>query len=675
MTAKSFEIVAHDKYGRMKKINGPSLCRIFWLLMIFTSFHCNKTFDQPPGYEDPQITVNATIADLKKLHSPGNIEFLTEEKIIAGIVIADDKSGNFYKSIVIQDESGGLSVKIDDFSLYTSYPIGRKVYVKTKGMYLGDYNGMIEIGGAIDNSGSRPVVAGVAAKLADQYIVKGSLNNQIVPKPVAVKDLNETFQNTLIVLERFEFSASDTSKTFADTTLTLSAVNYTINNCNGDKIILRNSSYSKFAGHNLPDGNGNIVAVYTVFGATKQLYIRDTSDIRFSGPRCAGGGSGNGEVVSIETIKKMHVGSDIVLDNLRLKGIVISNAIERNVAPGCIVLQDGNSGILISFGSSTDVTKFLDGDSLVINVSGGILMNDQGSMRIQLTAYALPVAPEATGKTVAPRTMTIAEINNAFPAIEYCLIRITNATASGNSTYGGNNLLADGTGTMVLFTRTGNNAATFANEPLPAGTADFTGFANVYNGLKEFQIRSLDDVVSNGVPPPPKQKDLLFSEYIEGSSYNKYLEIFNESDSAVVLSQYAISLYKNGSMDVSYTVKLDELTGLSALESHQFIILAHPRAALVLPPQIKSFPTNVCDFNGDDAITLEKNRILIDVFGEPGTDPGTGWTISGIKNASVDQTVRRSTAIKSGNTNWQAGSQNEWIVIKLKDDVSNLGVR
>ncbi len=128
-------------------------------------------------------------------------------------------------------------------------------------------------------------------------------------------------------------------------------------------------------------------------------------------------------------------------------------------------------------------------------------------------------------------------------------------------------------------------------------------------------------------------------------------------------------------MDVSYTVKLDELTGLSALESHQFIILAHPRAALVLPPQIKSFPTNVCDFNGDDAITLEKNRILIDVFGEPGTDPGTGWTISGIKNASVDQTVRRSTAIKSGNTNWQAGSQNEWIVIKLKDDVSNLGVR
>lgn len=657
------------------KIEQQILKIVLCLLVFTSSIYCNKPFDQPPGYEDPAIQVNTTISELKKIHSLGNIEFLTEDKIIAGIVIADDKSGNFYKSIVIQDESGGISIKIDDYNLYTSYPIGRKVYVKTKGLYLGDYNGMIEIGGAIDNSGSRPAVTGIAAKLAEQYVIKGSLNNTVIPKAIAVSALNEMHQNTLILLENYEFAAADTAKPFADTTLTLSAINYTINNCTGDKIILRTSSYSKFAGYNLPNGNGNLVAVYTVFGSTKQLYLRDTGDIKFTNERCTGAGYGNGELISIEAIKKLHVGSDIVLDNFKITGIVISNAIERNITPGSIVLQDGNSGILLSFGSSTDVSRFVEGDSIIIDVSGGILMDEEGSMKIQLTPSALPIGPVATDKMIDPQIMTIAEVNNSLPDKAYCLLKIIGATATGNSTYGGNNLLTDLSGNIILFTRTGINGSTFSNEPLPTETADFTGYANVYNGMNEFQIRSLDDVLKNGNPPPLKEKDLLISEYIEGSSYNKFLEIYNESDSAVTLNQYTISLYKNGSSEISYSVNLEELSGKSILGSKEFIIIAHPRASLSLPPSLTVFTNNVCDFNGNDAVIFEKNRILIDVFGEAGKDPGTGWTISGIKNASVDQTIRRMIGIKTGNTNWEESSQNEWNVIQAKDDVSNLGIR
>src|SRR5207248_3306596 len=100
---------------------------------------------------------------------------------------------------------------------------------------------------------------------------------------------------------------ADTSKTFADSSLNSSAVNFTIKSCEGENIILRNSSYAHFAGYGVPNGNGKIIAVYTVFGSTKQLNIRDTSDVKFYSPRCGGGG--NGSLISIADIRNFYQGS------------------------------------------------------------------------------------------------------------------------------------------------------------------------------------------------------------------------------------------------------------------------------------------------------------------------------------------------------------------------------
>jgi hypothetical protein len=241
------------------------------LLLLICIIACNKKFDEPPAYVPPDIAPDLTIRDLKAMHTIGNIEQITVDKTIAGVVIADDESGQFYKTIVIQDSTGGISVKLDGYDLYTKYPVGRQVFIKLKGLYIGDYNRLIEIGGGVDNSGSKPQVAGIASSLFDSYIVKGTLNNVIEPKVVKVADLNDSYQNTLIELDNFEFAAADTLKTFADTSLNSSAVNFTIKSCDGENIILRNSSYADFAGYNLPNGNGNITAVYTVFGSTKQL--------------------------------------------------------------------------------------------------------------------------------------------------------------------------------------------------------------------------------------------------------------------------------------------------------------------------------------------------------------------------------------------------------------------
>ena len=342
--------------------------------------------------------------------------------IIGGVVVADDKSGNFYKTIAIQDETGGIQLKLDGYDLYTQYPVGRQVYVNVKGLYLGDYNRLIQIGGGIDNTVTPARLGYLASTLFDQYITKGSLNNVISPKVVKVSDLNDSYQSTLIQLDNFEFATGDTTKSFGDTTLTSSAINYTIKSCAGESITLRNSSYADFAGYKLPGGNGYITAIYTVFGTTKQLNIRDSSDVKFYGARCGGGGTG--AVVDIATIKAFFTGSNITLGSYKIGGVVISDAAAKNISSGNIVLQDKEAGIKLYFGSSAATSKFHTGDSLLIDVTGGTLQEYNGALELSLSSSALPAAAIATDKIVTPKELTIAEINAQLPGIEYTLVKI-----------------------------------------------------------------------------------------------------------------------------------------------------------------------------------------------------------------------------------------------------------
>jgi len=169
---------------KSKKLFFSALLLFFAASVVLVA--CNKKFDEPPVYVAPDITPDLTISDLKAMHTLGQFEQITADQTIGGIVVADDQSGEFYKTIVIQDETGGISVKLDGYDLYTKYPVGRKVYIKVKGLYLGDYNKLIELGGGIDNSSSPARLGSIASTLFDQYLIKGSLNNPVTPKIVKV---------------------------------------------------------------------------------------------------------------------------------------------------------------------------------------------------------------------------------------------------------------------------------------------------------------------------------------------------------------------------------------------------------------------------------------------------------------------------------------------------------
>jgi len=142
-------------------------------------------------------------------------------------------------------------------------------------------------------------------------------------------------------------------------------------------------------------------------------------------------------------------------------------------------------------------------------------------------------------------------------------------------------------------------------------------------------------VVISPVPSTVNTPELFFSEYVEGSSNNKALEIYNPTGAAVDLSAYTVKLYVNGK---TVPNNIEVLTG--SLAAGQTLVLLNNNftTAKVVPGSIKSATTS---FNGNDAITLEKSGAVIDAIGQVGFDPGTaGWT-TGTEYSMVNKTLRR----------------------------------
>ena len=264
---------------------------LYLLIIILMSIQCNKKFDAPPEYTGPDLQPNLSISALRAMHFMGNFDHIINDFIIEGIVVADDSKDNFYKSIAIQDSTGGITIRLDGTGLYNDYPVGRKLAIKLNGLWMGDYARMIQLGAGVDRSDSLfPQIAPIPVPLFDRFLIKKSLQNTIVPKTVRLDQLNDSLQSCLIKIDNLEFAVADTGKPYADVINKLSD-NTIVKACSGGSAYIRTSGFARFAGLKTPRGNGSLTAIYSVFRTDKQLMIRDTSDVQMNGLRCTGAGS------------------------------------------------------------------------------------------------------------------------------------------------------------------------------------------------------------------------------------------------------------------------------------------------------------------------------------------------------------------------------------------------
>ncbi|MFN4080109.1 MAG: DUF5689 domain-containing protein [Saprospiraceae bacterium] len=459
----------------------------FLLLLFAASFAaCIKTeFDEPPagGVEVDDIS-NTTIADLKTRHvTLGGFDVIQEDLIIGGVVTMDDRSGNYFKTLVIQDATGGIEVKFNDASLYNQFPIGRKIYIKCQGLILTDFNTITQITGSLFNEGGGVSAIGLTQAQVRRNIVKGAIGPPPAPAKISIGDLNPSMLSMLVELQDVQFITADTGRTYADP-VTKNSVNRRLEDCNSLQTIVRTSGYADFAGTKTPGGRGTVTGIVGIFAGAYQLYIRNTGDVRLDNPRCAGPQLTE---MTIGGVRALFGGSTTsVPSNRFVRGVVISDRAARNVNSRNLFLQDATAGIAVRF---TGDHTFDLGDELEIDISGQEL--SEFMQLLQLNNINLSNAKVLSkNKTAAPRMATVSEINANHSAWESTLVRISNASITGGSTFGGNRTLSDGTGNITLFT---SNSSTFAGSPIPSGPKTVTAIVSDFNG-KQLLLRNLSDI-------------------------------------------------------------------------------------------------------------------------------------------------------------------------------------
>lgn len=169
--------------------------------------------------------------------------------------------------------------------------------------------------------------------------------------------------------------------------------------------------------------------------------------------------------------------------------------------------------------------------------------------------------------------------------------------------------------------------------------------------------------VSGGSGGP--SSDLFISEYIEGSSNNKAIEIFNGTGSSVSLSSYSLKLYTNGGTSATSTLTLS-----GTLATNDVYVVANSAAnASILA--VDDITNAVANFNGNDAVGLYKNTTLIDLIGVIGTDPGTAWTGTAANGSgsTVNNTLVRTSSVSAPNATF---TWSEWNAY-ASDTTSYLG--
>ena len=174
-------------------------------------------------------------------------------------------------------------------------------------------------------------------------------------------------------------------------------------------------------------------------------------------------------------------------------------------------------------------------------------------------------------------------------------------------------------------------------------------------------------------------QDLFFSEYAEGSSNNKYLEIYNPTSSQIDLSGYAYPSVGNAPDVAGQYEFWNEFDSGAVIPAGGVYVIAHPSADQSILD--KADETHLYLSNGDDGYALAKGTessfTIIDFIGDFEGDPGSGWDVAGVTNATKDHTLVRKSTVTSGNTDWDASrgttiDNSEWIV-RDNEDWSGLG--
>lgn len=238
-----------------------------------------------------------------------------------------------------------------------------------------------------------------------------------------------------------------------------------------------------------------------------------------------------------------------------------------------------------------------------------------------------------------------------------------------------------GTGVLTISSTpvTGTNASEFSVFTAPSSPVAVGGYTDMVirfspglpgNKTAVLTINSDDGDESactinlNATGTYASCTELIISEYGEPLIGNgKYIEIYNGTGAGIDLSNYELWNVFNGGTWPENTLALSGI-----LASGSTYVVANNSTDI---PTADLYDATFCNWNGDDAVGLAKkvgaSFYLIDAVGTDGADPGAGWPVAGVSNATSDHTLVRKTSVDRPTTNWTSSSgttnaNSEWYV-------------
>ncbi|WP_370407432.1 DUF5689 domain-containing protein [Tenacibaculum dicentrarchi] len=662
----------------MKIVKLSILVFIIFIVVPFSSCVGDDEFSLPTLSAEKEYENLKSLTQIASLYQ-GSLVEIKEELTTSGYVVSSDRAGNFFKSIFIQDAPEnptiGFEMKINATNLHERYAVGRKIFIKLKGLFLSkSKDGSYQIGvrnsfgNGIDRIGVNDYV---------RFIDRGAEIAKITPVLLKISELNEKHQNILIKINKIQAETKGLQYAWPKAGSVNYSIDRTLISCDSlQKIIFRNSIFSDFKGLLIPDKKGSITGIFTMLESEKILTIRNTSDVNFTEEY---GCFNNPTLADVATIKAFFKEEETVIsDNLKLKISITSDASKGNISTKNAFAQDASAGILLNF---TAIHNLNIGDQVEIAVGGLKLTNPNGVLTLNVENSNIISSQPNVLPT--PETITFEEALSGV--YQSKLVKIEGIQFKDiTKNYQGENMLTTNCENELALLSV-EKEAVFANNLVSTKKGAITGIITQNNGVKLYIRDELDVNFTETygctpvvIPPPinpASTGDLFFSEYAEGSSNNKYIEIYNGTNTDIDLSNYTIELHINGSTDKPKILALSSLVNV-VLTKGGVLVIYNSRASDVIKNNGTS-SSSVASFNGDDALVLKNNDTVIDVIGLLGEDPGKGWAVAGIENATQNHTLIRKSSVVKGNITWDTSAgtttnNSQWEV-KEQDDFSSVG--
>ena len=264
------------------------------LLMLVVTTGCKEDFDNPPMVVPRAThTPNTTIAELKAKYWQDGRNFcdtIKEDIVIRGWFSGNDASGNLYKVMYIQDETGGIGISLDASSLATNYRVGQELVLNMKDRWIGKYNGQYLLGYPEWYAAQSVWEAGrMQLEVFQEFCEFNGLpvSGQVKPIDCRITDFQgksdkETqlkYSGQLVKIQDLTWDGADGVLAFSEPDAT---TNRTVHDAEGNQLIVRNSNYADFHSDPLPVTQGNLTGILVLTGSDQwQLFLRDLDDVDF----------------------------------------------------------------------------------------------------------------------------------------------------------------------------------------------------------------------------------------------------------------------------------------------------------------------------------------------------------------------------------------------------------